>query len=230
MKKLLTLAIAAGIYTTASSQLYIQGGANFANITKNEPGATQDNNTLTTFNAGILNRFNVNEFFAVETGLLADGRGAKSDTYFTDSRDDNYVKTKINPIYLKLPVNAVAKFPLMNDMNVFVYAGPYAAMGIGGKSKWEAKALGVSTSGSDNIEFNNDDPLTDEQEGARYDRLKRFDLGLDFGAGVDLGKIMIKANYGLGLNKINSTETDNSDNKNKYRTWSLSLGIPLTKF
>jgi hypothetical protein len=58
--------------------------------------------------------------------------------------------------------------------------------------------------------------------------LKRLDYGVNLGAGFDFGKIILKANYGLGFAKINSTETNNSSNdKNKYRTVSISAGIPL---
>jgi hypothetical protein len=58
--------------------------------------------------------------------------------------------------------------------------------------------------------------------------LKRFDYGLNLGGGVDFGKLMVKVNYGYGLAKINSTQSDNTANdKNKFRTWSVSLGIPL---
>jgi len=46
--------------------------------------------------------------------------------------------------------------------------------------------------------------------------------------GFEFSKIILKANYGFGLTKINSTESNNSANdKNKYRTVSLSVGIPL---
>ena len=39
---------------------------------------------------------------------------------------------------------------------------------------------------------------------------------------------LLKANYGFGLTKINSTEGNNSaDDKNKYRTLSFLVGIPL---
>ena len=80
------------------------------------------------------------------------------------------------------------------------------------------------------IEFNNDDPTTSQQEGAAYDKLKRFDYGANFGGGINLGDVILKANYGLGLAKINSTQTNNSENdKDKYRTISISLGIPLGK-
>jgi hypothetical protein len=53
---------------------------------------------------------------------------------------------------------------------------------------------------------------------------------LNAGAGFDLGKLILKINYGYGLTKINSTQGNNSvDDKNKYRTVSLSAGIPLSR-
>lgn len=230
MKKLIALALCAGLFTTGKSQkVYVQGGVNFANISTSTSGATEKNNMLTSFNAGIMGRSNAAEPIALEAGLLLQGRGAKADTYISSSTDDNYIKTKLNPLYLEIPVNLVVRLPLESKNNIFVNAGPYVAMGIGGKSKVETKFLGTVTNSTYDIQFNNDNPSTTEEENARYDRLKRFDYGVNVGAGFDLGKVLIKANYALGLAKIHSTETNNSsDNKNKYRTVSVSLGIPLS--
>lgn len=229
MKKLLAIALCAGIFTNAKSQIYVQGGVNLANISTSNSGSTQKNNMLTTFNAGIMGRSNASEAIALEAGLLLDGRGAKANTYITSSTDDNYIKTKFNPLYLEVPVNLIVRLPLQSKANIFVNAGPYIAMGIAGKSKVESKILGAVTNQTNDIKFNNDDPSTNQQEDASYDKLKRFDYGVNLGAGFDLGKILLKANYGLGLAKINSTETDNSENdKNKYRTVSISVGIPLS--
>ncbi len=232
MKKLLAIALCVSIYTTASSQVYIQGGVNLANITKNSSGATSDKNMLTTFNAGILGRVPLAPMVSFETGLLLDGRGSKSDTYYTSAKDDNYVKASFNPLYLEVPANLVFKFPIgvTSGRNIFVYAGPYAAMGIGGKSKIETKILGSTSTSTETIQFNDDNPSTSAQEDASYNKLKRFDFGLNVGGGINLGKVILKANYGFGFNKINSTQTNNSDNKNKYRTVSISLGIPIGLF
>ncbi len=230
MKKLIAIAFCAGIFTTAKSQrIYVQGGVNLANITTSNSGATEKNNMLTTFNAGIMVRSNVAEPVALETGLLVDGRGSKADTYITSSTDDNYVKTKFNPLYLELPVNLIIRLPLAtSSSNIFINAGPYVAMGIAGKSKVESKFLGVVTNSTSNIQFNNDNPTTSQQEDASYNKLKRFDYGANIGAGINFGKVLFKANYGLGLAKINSTQTNNSSNdKNRYRTWSVSVGIPF---
>lgn len=215
-------------FTLAKSQVYLQGGVNLANITQTKSGETQDNNLLTTVNAGILGRFNISKPIDLESGLMLQGRGAKANTYFSSSTNDNYVKSKFNPLYLEVPLNLILRIPFQKEMNIFFNAGPYAAMGIAGKSTSESKILGVTSTSSDNIKFSNDNPFTSQQDDAAYNKIKRFDFGLNFGGGLDLGKVLLKLNYGYGLTKINSTQSNNgADNKNKYRTLSLSLGIPL---
>lgn len=229
MKKVFfTLILLTTISLASQAQVYIQGGLNLANITKNNEGQTEDNNTLPSFNAGILGRLNVAPMFALESGLLLTGHGSKAETVLNNG---NYTKAKFNPFYIQVPLNAVAKIPLgAKNTNVFFHAGPYAAIGIGGKSKRETRVFGgVIVNEESNIEFNDDDPSTSQQENARYDRLKRFDFGLNFGGGIQVQHIMFKVNYGLGLAKINSTDNNNNDNdKNKYRTLSFSVGIPLS--
>ena len=86
MKKLLTIVMLTGIFANAKSQVYVQGGVNLANITKTKSGETQDNNLLTTFNAGLLGRFNLSTTVDLESGLLLEGRGAKANSYFTSSQ------------------------------------------------------------------------------------------------------------------------------------------------
>lgn len=212
----------------AKAQFYVQGGLNLANITATANGETRKNSSLTSFNAGVMTRFGLSDAFDLESGLLLSGKGAKAETYFTDARDDNYAKARFNPVYLELPLNAVLKFPLAENSksHIFVHAGPYIAMGVFGKSTLDTKLLGVESSRNSDIKFSNDDPLTSEQDDASYAKLKRFDYGANVGAGVDFGKFLLKANYGFGLAKINSTQSDNSvDNENKFRTFSISAGI-----
>ncbi len=227
MKKItLSLLMITAVLTAANAQkVYVQGGANFANISNNSNGDTEDKNTLVSFNTGIMGRFGLSKIIDIETGLLFTGKGVKAESYVNDN---NYVKSTFNPYYLELPVNLLVKFPMTSGSNLFVSAGPYAAVGVAGKTKTESKLLGIETSSENKIDFNNDDPTTSQQEDASYSKIKRFDYGLNFGGGIAFKSIIIKANYGLGLAKINSTQTNNSeDQKNKYRTASLSIGIPL---
>jgi len=228
MKKILVGAILASSFTVTKAQVYVEGGVNLANITKTTSGETQHNNLLTTFNAGILGRFGLSRPVDLESGLVFEGRGSRADSYFGPTEDDNYVKTKFNPMYLEVPLNLVLRFPLAGKTNFFLHAGPYIAMGVAGKSTSDSKVLGATSSSSSSIKFSNDNPFTSQQDDAAYDKLKRFDYGLNFGGGFDLGVIMLRANYGYGLAKINSTQTNNTSNdKNKFRTVSISVGIPF---
>ncbi len=228
MKKVFIVAMAIGINYAAKAQFYAQGGLNLANITKNNSGQTEDNNWLATFNAGLMGRFGISKTFDLESGLLFTGKGSKAESYYNNGAD--YVKAKFNPLYLEVPLNAVVKIPLSakGDANIFFHAGPYIAVGVGGKSTVDSKIGGVQFNSSNSIKFSNDDPFTSQQDDAAYNKLKRFDFGANIGGGVDFGKILLKANYGFGFSKINSTESNNSSNdKNKYRTVSISVGIPL---
>jgi hypothetical protein len=228
-KTLIVAAFTMIMLANVNAQLYVQGGVNLANITQTTSGQTEDNNMLTTFNAGILGRFGLSKVVDLESGVLFTGKGSKAETYFTNgSTSDNYVKTKFNPYYIEVPLNLVVRFPVKGTKGLFVHAGPYAAVGVAGKSTTEQKILGITSNSENDIEYANDDPFTSRQEDASYSKLKRFDFGLNAGGGFDLGKVILKVNYGYGLTKINSTESNNaSDDKNKYRTLSFSLGLPL---
>lgn len=228
MKKLLLVVFISTVIalTVNAQKAYVQGGANLANITKDNAGNTDDRKSLISFNAGVMGQFGISKIVDIETGLLFTGKGAKSESTFGNG---DYIKTTFNPLYIELPLNLLIKFPLLDKgSNLFVNAGPYVAMGVAGKSKYESK-LGILRSNSEsNIQFNNDNPTTAQQEDASYAKTKRFDYGLNFGGGIALKSLILKANYGLGLAKINSTETNNTaDKKNKYRTFSLSVGISL---
>ncbi|GAB2841532.1 porin family protein [Ferruginibacter profundus] len=229
MKKVLTGMAVLFICANANAQLfYAQGGLNLANITKTNDGHTEKNNLLATFNAGFMGRFGLSKTVDLETGLLLTGHGSKAETYFNGGSD--YVKSTFNPLYVELPLNLVVTVPLEKTSGIFFNAGPYIAVGVGGKSKTDSKFGPLTSSSSASIKFSNDDPFTSQQDDAAYDKLKRFDYGLNIGGGFKLEHLLLKVNYGFGLAKINSTESNNTANdKNKYRTLSFSVGIPLGK-
>ncbi|MEP7163072.1 MAG: porin family protein [Ferruginibacter sp.] len=228
MKKLINVLVIALFALSAKAQMtYVQAGLNLANITKTNDGQTEKNNMLPTFNVGLMHRFGLAPYAAIETGLLFTGKGSKAETYFNGG-NDNYIKTKFNPLYLEVPLNFVLKMPMDKSSGFFLNAGPYATVGIAGKAKSESKILTITSTSEKNIKFSNDDPFTSEQDDAGYDKLKRFDFGLNFGGGFEFKHLILKANYGMGLTKINSTQGDNdTDDKNKFRTVSFSVGIPL---
>jgi hypothetical protein len=60
MRKLIVIILCIVLFTTAKSQIYIQGGVNLSNITTTQPAAIQKNSSLASLNAGVLGRIGIN--------------------------------------------------------------------------------------------------------------------------------------------------------------------------
>ena len=210
--------------------MYIKGGVNAANITVDKNGTYHDANTVISFHAGLGADLPLAKCLSIQPSLLFTGKGARTSSGSTTGTNPSYVEGKFNPYYVELPVNLVGKIPLaMEESNFFIGAGPYIAMGVAGKTKTQGKVFGAAFEHKGDIKFSNDDPTTTNyEEDAGFGTIKRFDYGLNGTAGFQFNSIMISANYGYGLAKIvGGTNSNNTDDKNKYRVWSLSLGIRL---
>lgn len=229
MKQLFFLFIFAFISLVSIAQeggVYLKGGVNFANVTKTSQGEANDANMLVSFHVGFTGDIAVAKIFSIQPSLLLTGKGSKLES--GHPQGTTYYKATTNPLYIELPVNAIFKLPLSDKNSSFFFgAGPYIAIGIGGKRKIEGKFLGTSFNSKENIEFSNDDPTTfDYEEGAGLGIMRRFDYGLNGTAGFQLDRAMIAVNYGYGLAKLQSG-TNNDDDYNKHRVLSLSVGFKL---
>ena len=205
---------------------YLKFGLNLANISTTPNGRVDEANMLPSFHAGILTDLPLGDAFSFQIGAQVTGKGSKTEIYLNSNTSDNYYKIRTNPIYLEVPANFVFKVPFGNDSRLYFGAGPYLAMGIGGRTKGEQRFLGATSEYEKSIDFNDDDPLTSGQEDASVNKLRRFDYGANALAGFEAGKFMIGVNYGVGLAKIGSAQA-NDDDQNKHRVWSISLGLQL---
>ncbi|MFT3932381.1 MAG: porin family protein [Chitinophagaceae bacterium] len=213
--------------TTNAQQgnVFLRGGLNMANVSVTSDGRIDDAKYLPSFNVGIVGDVPLGRFLALQPGLLFTGKGTKSQS--GQPSDATYFKATSNPYYIEIPLNLVIKLPVAPHSSLFFGAGPYAAMGVAGKNKTEGKVFGASFSSNENIKWSNDDPTTfNEQEGAGFGVMRRFDFGLNGVAGLELRNIMLSVNYGYGLSKINSVENNDND-KNKHRVLSFNIGFKL---
>jgi len=187
MKKVFVVAIAAIMVLSVNAQIRIgvKAGLNLANINGKDAGSPKINPS---YNVGGFAEFGVTDNFALEAGLALSGKGAKE-------TEENMTVT-LSPLYLEIPINANLKIDL-GAAKLLIFAGPYVGIGVGGKIKAEEG----SQSASQDITYGSDDASM----------LKRIDVGLNFGAGIEISKIQIRAQYGLGLTNIAS---DGSDVKN----------------
>ncbi|AEW02310.1 hypothetical protein A4D02_30995 [Niastella koreensis] len=205
---------------------WLKGGVNFANVSYNSKGEVDDANLLTSFHVGLMADLPVSKVLAIQPGLFFTGKGSKIQS--GSPSDVNYYKATTNPLYVELPINAVVKLPIEKESNFFFGAGPYIAMGVGGKRKIEGKTLGLAFSNNQKIEYSNDDPTTFKtEEGAGLGVMRRFDYGLNGTAGFQLKNMLIALNYGYGLAKLQSGTNSSEDNENKHRVLSVSIGFKL---
>ncbi|MGV3528901.1 MAG: outer membrane beta-barrel protein [Flavisolibacter sp.] len=205
----------------------IRGGVNLANVSVTPNGNVNEANRLTSFQVGVLADVPLGgSTVFLQPGLLLTGKG--SEVEHGTPGQAGYYKQTFNPLYVELPVNLLAKAPLGKTSRFFVGAGPYIAMGVGGKAKTEGTNILGSYEHEHSIVFSNDDPTTfDEEEGTGLGVVKRFDYGLNGTAGIEGKSMVLGVNYGLGLAKLQSGSDSGQDNDNKHRVLSITLGFKL---
>jgi hypothetical protein len=203
----------------------LRAGINLANVSITDNGKVDDAKQITSFQVGIVGDVPlVPKLLSLQPGLLFTGKG--SETSSGDPSSATYYRATSNPKYIEVPMTFVFKLPVGSATKFFAGAGPYGAIGVGGKVKREGKVLGTAFNSEKSIEFSNDDPTTTNyEEGAGYGILKRFDYGINGTAGIEGSSIVLGVNYGLGLAKLQSGPTNNQDNNNKHRVLSFTLGF-----
>ncbi len=218
--------ISATLCFSQESNFFVKAGLNVANVSISDKGNYDNANALASFHAGIMADLPLSKYFSIQPALLFTGKGVKAES--GNASSNTYFKATSNPYYVELPVNMVVKFPLaMEESNFFFGAGPYIAAGIAGKNKAEGKILGINFKNEKSIDFSNDDATTvNYEEGEGFGVMKRFDYGLNGTAGLELKNLLFSVNYGYGLAKIASND-NNTNNKNKHRVLSFSVGIKI---
>lgn len=207
----------------SKSSLIIKGGVNFANVSINNDGDVDDAKSLTSFQVGLLGDIKLAPILYLQPGVIFTGKGTKTESGTEGSA--NWYRATSNPYYIEIPVNLVFKTPGENT-RFFAGAGPYLGIGIAGKNKVRGTILGVDFSSENKIDFSNDDPTTlNAEEGAGFGIVKRFDYGLNGTAGIETSGLVIAANYGYGLAKLQSGSASGDDNNNKHRVLSVTVGF-----
>jgi hypothetical protein len=225
---LLTTVVGCSFFSAqAQSSGQLRAGVNLANVSVTDNGRVDDAKTLTSFQVGFLGDVPLApHVLSLQTGVLFTGKGSKVQS--GDPSSSTYYRASSNPYYIEVPLNLVVKAPIGGGSSFFFGAGPYGAIGVGGKNKVEGKNLGLAFSSEDKIEFSNDDPTTlDYEEGAGFGIMKRFDYGLNGTAGIEGKSVVLGVNYGYGLAKLQSGSHSSGDDKNKHRVLSVSIGFKL---
>lgn len=150
--------------------------------------------------------------WAFQPALLFSQKGVKQTVAveFSGSgysiREDINVTSRIN--YLELPLNAV--YTLGGDTGFQLFAGPYLALGMGGKATYTDQATATSNGNSENYSENGTvgytfanqfaDPNSSSGSSSNiFATARRFDAGVAGGVGYRRGPVQAQLGYSLGL-------------------------------
>jgi hypothetical protein len=158
------------------------------------------------FNVGALVGYNFSDVLGLQSGLLLNTRGAASEVSVLGTT----MKSTVSIYELQLPVFLTAGFALNDKLKIKANVGPSFGFGLSAKTK--------ITAGDESEEYN----LYEKEEGDEESNLKRFNLGVAIGAGVELKKIYLGVGYDLGLTNISNGE--GSD----IKTGSFAVNVGFT--
>lgn len=161
------------------AQFGVKGGVNFSNMYTEE---VDDNNVLTSFNAGIYATLPITDFIAIQPEVLYSRKG--SELTYDNAFATGKAQFKLN--YIEVPI--LVKANLTKNLNI--HAGPYVAYLL------DAQVTNETDGGAFNFEdnFNNDD-------------FNKFDAGISAGIGLDFDTIGIGARYNYGLTTVGKERT-----------------------
>ena len=155
-----------------------------------------DNNVKIGFHIGLAADYDFAYNSAIQTGLYFTTKGAQYSSSIGEASGD----VTVNPMYLQLPVHYAYKIDVSPGTRVVLHAGPYAAYGVGGKSKLSGSVGDISAETEGDV-FGDDGFL------------KRFDAGLGLGVGAEFGPLLLDLGWDMGL--VNIADSDNNDIKNQ---------------
>lgn len=189
----------------------IKGGLNLANLLEKDDDDTYSGNYKMKpgFHIGATIELPINDFLFFESGLFLTTKGMKWD-------DEMYgadFKSKTSLYYFDIPLTIKATYDLNENLKMFGAVGPYVGVGLVGKIKVVVEYQGEEETEKEDIKWGNDE---DE------DHLKRLDMGLTFGGGVEINSIyVIGISYDLGLANISSYQDDGVVTKNRVLKFSV---------
>jgi len=198
----------------ANAQVFgLKGGLNLANIYAKDDNETysDDYKMNPGFHIGTTLDFPINDNLSFESGLLLTQKGYR----FEDESFGADVNLKLNLYYFDVPLTLKLRSnDLGGGVKIFGAVGPYVGVGLAGKIKFTVEFQGDEDPEEEDIEWGNDE---DE------DHLKRLDLGLTFGGGLEINSALtLGLSYDLGLS--NNAAFQDFGNTFKNRVLKISIG------
>jgi hypothetical protein len=188
----------------------LKAGLNLSNMLEKDDDDTYSNDYKMNpgFHIGGTVDVPISDILSFESGLLLTTKGFK----YEEEEMGISIKAKANLYYLDIPLTLKASHELSEGLKIFGAVGPYVGIGLSGKIKATVEYQGDEETDEEDVKWGSDEDNDD---------LKRLDMGLTFGGGVEINAIMLGISYDLGLANISSYQQDGATSKNKVLKFSV---------
>jgi len=196
------------IVANAQFSIGVKGGLNVSSIEDFGPYSLDAKAGV---HAGIMTQYMFNKNWGLESGLYYSLMGGKENEkdYDNPNRIDDY-KASANPSYLQMPLYAIYKFELAENLSLYPSLGVYLGYGLNGKIDIKGIDNGVDVTMKDDF-FN--------------DSNNRFDMGAGVGLNVQYRKVVFGLGYEQGFMKINKHDYPYDDENAYNSNLKLSVGF-----
>ena len=144
---------------------------------------------------GLTAEFKLGSKFSIQPGILF----SKKNTRFEDKRPPGYsFQSDYSPTFMEIPLSFKYYF-LPEKSKVYIFAGPYVALGIGGEVKIQEEERLDPINMPSNYSIST---LEEHELWGDDDRLKKLDYGASFGVGIDINNFEIEVFNNIGIPQI----------------------------
>lgn len=151
-------------------------------------------------NFGIIAEQQLSSKFSLRSGLMYSSKGFALDipTYYNDKGAKGYDRVMLN--YLELPLQLV-----FHKGRFQVYGGPYAAIALKAKQKWDFTYTDEGNLVSSKGEMDYELLWKENELENTKNSFQAFDCGFYLGVGYELGNFLISTEFSNGFKSISSS-------------------------
>lgn len=170
------------------------------------------------YQGGVTVEYQLYKRLCLQSGILVTAKGTKhrgTDLWIGGSNapTTTWVRTT-NLVYAQAPLRIAYKFPVASQIDIFVNAGGYYALGIAGKVVWKGKT---------NREEIPDKTTKFDSFGDERESFSKTDAGLGFGVGATYRRFSLGLDYEQGLVDIGALKDAATTNHRSYKNYYFAL-------
>ncbi len=164
------------------------------------------------FHVGVMGQYMMSQNFGLETGLYYSTLGVNLKE--EDHSEGDYYKseTKMSPSYLQLPISALYKIRIGENLSLNPSLGVYFGYGLGGKIKFTEEYSESTDIDEWDEDYFGKVEIYDGETTEKKEWFNRFDMGATVGLNLQFEKFLIGLGYDYGFMKVNKEKMD----KNLY--------------